>query len=137
VRYIEPPQAGFVFEVPGIPVAKQSTRFTTKGKRPHAYPDKNVEDWQTTVGQYAMVARTDHSWAMTRKPVAVKLIFRLPDRRKRDIDNLEKCVLDGLKGVLFEDDDQVVQVTKRKVINKDHPGVTIIVELDNPVEDCE
>jgi hypothetical protein len=28
-------------------------------------------------------------------------------------------------------------VTKRKVINKDHPGVTIIVELDNPVEDCE
>lgn len=36
--------------------------------------------------------------------------FFVPDRRRRDIDNMLKNVLDGLVGVVFKDDAQVVGI---------------------------
>ena len=35
--------------------------------------------------------------------------------KKPDIDNITKCILDGLNGVAYRDDTQVVEVSAKKI----------------------
>jgi crossover junction endodeoxyribonuclease RusA len=42
-----------------------------------------------------------------RGPVAVAGVVVAPDRRRRDLDNLWKALLDALKGLAFEDDSMI------------------------------
>ena len=48
-------------------------------------------------------------------------------RRRMDVDNVAKSVLDGLNGVAYEDDDQVIEllVRKHKVTRKEEERVEI------------
>jgi crossover junction endodeoxyribonuclease RusA len=39
--------------------------------------------------------------------LAVEFYFTPPDMRRRDLDNLQKAILDSLKGILFGDDVQI------------------------------
>ena len=39
--------------------------------------------------------------------LSVILVARPPDQRRRDLDNLAKAVLDGMNGVLYDDDSQI------------------------------
>lgn len=50
----------------------------------------------------------------TRKTLDVTFIVKRPDKRKRDLDNLLKCLLDSLtKGGAWHDDSQIVSLTIR------------------------
>lgn len=51
--------------------------------------------------------------------------FFLPTKRRKDLDNLSKAVLDGLNGVVWEDDKQVIDIHLRKYHLKTHPGFYI------------
>ena len=42
------------------------------------------------------------------------LIANPPDRRRRDLDNLAKAVLDGMNGVLYDDDSQIDNLIIRR-----------------------
>ena len=54
----------------------------------------------------------------------------IPASKKPDIDNCEKAIFDGMNSVVWVDDVQVVQVSKRKRY-AETPGVVVIVrELD-------
>ena len=57
----------------------------------------------------------------------VECEFHLPDLRRRDIDNTLKSVLDGLSGVVFDDDTQVVSVRMCKRLNRDKPRTIVSV----------
>ena len=46
--------------------------------------------------------------------LTVLLIARPPDRRRRDLDNLAKAVLDGMNGVLYDDDSQIDNLIIRR-----------------------
>ena len=86
---------------------------------------------------------------MTREPLetplAVYLYFRLPIPRshskkrqeaclngserpikKPDIDNLAKSVLDGLNGVVWHDDSQIVSLHLTKVYAR-NPGIDLLI----------
>jgi crossover junction endodeoxyribonuclease RusA len=39
--------------------------------------------------------------------VAVTVECHAPDRRRRDLDNLAKCLFDSLTGIAWEDDSQI------------------------------
>ena len=54
--------------------------------------------------------------------------IKVPDTRKPDIDNLLKFVLDGLTGVVYRDDEQVVQLTVEKLMDTipPHDGRTVV-----------
>jgi len=54
-----------------------------------------------------------------------------------DVDNVAKSVLDGLNGVAYEDDDQVVEllVKKHKVKRKEDERVEIEVRKKARIED--
>lgn len=65
-------------------------------------------------------------WPLKRRYV-VHLRIVVPDHRRRDLDNIEKCVLDALNGVLWADDSQVDEVHKRREIDALRPRLEIVV----------
>ena len=109
------------FAVSGTPRPKQSFRYTANGGgyTPHA-----VKEWQTEVSIMARGAMGGRQ-ALT-GDLLVAIDFYLPDRRRRDLDNLSKAVLDGMNRIVFEDDQQIVQLRLAKTISKE-PGIVVSV----------
>lgn len=63
-------------------------------------------------------------------PLSFRLDFYPPDRRRRDLDNLFKCLLDALQYAgAYSDDNQIVQITatKREVMP---PNGLIYIKLE-------
>jgi Holliday junction resolvase RusA-like endonuclease len=108
------------FWVDGKPVPKQSFRakYGRKG-----YTPQRVKDWQKLISENAMIAMQGRE--MFSGLIGVSMKFNLHDKRHRDLDNLSKCVLDGLEGVVFENDNQVVELLLTKQLDREKPGVYI------------
>jgi crossover junction endodeoxyribonuclease RusA len=108
------------FTVPGIPVPKERPRF---GRGRVYTPEKTVA-YERKVRFYAAAARV--------RPidgdVALTLAIYLPDRRRRDMDNIEKAIKDALNGVAYEDDSQVAWCLKERFVDKADPRVVVTVE---------
>lgn len=49
------------------------------------------------------------------------------DRRKRDIDNFNKLILDAGTGILWEDDSQITKLTITKHYCKENPRIELII----------
>lgn len=68
--------------------------------------------YQHTVAGYVMEARTG---AAMRGRLAVSIDVFPPDRRRRDLDNTAKCLLDSLtKAGVWADDEQIDALTLRR-----------------------
>lgn len=84
----------------------------------------------------------------------IELDIYLPDRRTRDLDNIEKAVLDGMTGVLWHDDRQVYVARKDKDLSRLKPRVDVRIrqviiqgelgppkpeleDTEGPCPDCE
>ena len=48
--------------------------------------------------------------------IELQLVFYFKDKRKRDVDNYAKVLIDCLKNVLFEDDDMIYKLYMEKHI---------------------
>ncbi len=119
----------FGFFVDGPARAKQS--FRASRHRPGFTPAR-VKAWQADVGWAAKQAihMVDGEFPMA-NPFEVSLIFKLADMRRIDIDNLSKAVLDGMNGIVWKDDDQVIDLHIRKIRPSAMPGVLVeITSLD-------
>lgn len=113
------------FFVDGEPVPKQSFRVVEKrGGKTHGYADPRVTAWQNIIGT---LASQQFDNLLTEK-LKVTLRFYLSNKRVVDLDNLSKCVLDGLKGIAFKDDNQVYELILSKSVDKDNPGVYIEIQ---------
>ena len=60
--------------------------------------------------------------------VKLTLILHFKDKRKRDLDNYNKVLIDCLKNRLFEDDDQIYQLYMEKHIGCGFNKICISVE---------
>ena len=110
------------FYVEGKPVPKQSYRHSKNG----GYTSPRVKAWQEHV---AWIAQSEMRGEPTLTgDLAVSMTFSLHDRRRRDLDNLSKGVLDAMNGIVFDDDRQVVDLHLRKQYSKEHPGVFVKVK---------
>lgn len=70
---------------------------------------------------------------MVKGCVTVDITLMLPDRRKRDVDNTLKAMLDALgKAGAYEDDSKILSLTVRKEHNETKKGVVkvLIAEED-------
>ena len=56
----------------------------------------------------------------------VKLFFG--DKRRRDIDNYNKLLLDSLTGIIWEDDKQIQIITIIKSYDKEDPRIDLEIE---------
>ncbi len=107
--------------VPGRPVPKGRPRLGVRGKTAYVYTPPATREYEKLVGWVAKCNRC--------KPIdgAVAVTLTVYTRGKMDVDNIAKSILDGLNGVAYWDDDQVVdlRVRKFKVKNKAEERVEI------------
>nr|DAE17478.1 MAG TPA: Endodeoxyribonuclease RusA [Siphoviridae sp. ctoRD1] len=117
----------FCFMVPGKPQGKGRPRFSRKSGT--AYTPSKTRDYERLIasrfykfGGAKVAGRVvveiiaafpvPKSWTIQKKTDAV---CGNVSPGKPDIDNIQKAVLDGLNGVAYDDDSQVVDVHCRKV----------------------
>lgn len=121
---------GLVFEVPGEPRGKGRPRFTRDG---HAYTDSETRAYEKKIMAFYRQQLRDFQWSdgafvsvevtavypipksATKASLAAIQAGRILPKRKPDIDNVLKVVLDSLNGIAYKDDSQVVMVTGRKI----------------------
>ena len=99
---------------------KQSRSNRIDGRGVRRYKDQDDIAYQTGIGLEATSAmmRWAHENGIpwdAEGEWCVDIDAYVPDLRRRDKDNIGKNVLDGLSGICFDDDNQVVdgRVTKR------------------------
>lgn len=64
-----------------------------------------------------------------RKRVAALIEVYMPDNRRRDMQNLEKLLLDSLQGVGYTDDRQIAQMSwHHRGVDRTNPRVEITLE---------
>lgn len=67
-------------------------------------------------------------------PIELEIVVFPPDRRRRDIDNVQKALLDALEaGGAYEDDSQIVRLTIEK--GKPVKGGRTIVQIKKVPEE--
>lgn len=135
------------FLVPGNPVGKGRAKAARRGKFITMYTPEKTASYESLVAHAAHVAMNGRS--LIDGAVSVELDIRMqipaswskkkqiqaaegliPASKKPDIDNCEKAIFDGMNSVVWVDDVQVVEVSKRKRY-AETPGVVVIVrELD-------
>lgn len=107
------------FTATGCPIPKQSFRVGKNG----GYTDPRVTRWQDNIAAEAHQAMYQRD--VMEGPVEVYIDFYLPDRRRRDIDNLSKAVLDACNGIVWQDDQQIVSLHLNKYLDSPELGVTV------------
>lgn len=119
------------FVIPGKPVGKQRARFRRVGAFVKTYTPEETVNFEGLVAMAAMKARGDlvpidcpvsisveievippMSWSNKKRQSA--LLGELWPAKKPDISNVVKAIEDGLNGVLWVDDSQVVRLEASK-----------------------
>lgn len=122
--------APVLIDLPGLPRGKGRPRFAMRGGRPSTYTDDKTRSFEGALRQAAQVAMAGRpplecavvmdmravfpvpaSWS--KKKQAEALAGMLRPTGKPDADNLLK-VSDGLNGIVFRDDAQVVRAVVEK-----------------------
>lgn len=111
------------FSVPGIPVPKGRPRIQPGG-RGRPYTPAKTKKAEKAVAQCARLIVRPRE--LIQGAIMLCLRFRLPDRRRVDLDNLEKLVKDSLNGVLWKDDSQITACIKTKTLS-DEPGTDVAI----------
>ena len=106
--------------VNGNPIPKGRPKFYNG----HAVTPEKTRDYEKLVRDGAAICWQGEP---TTEPVRVELLFWRGDKRRADIDNLAKAILDALNGVVWEDDGQIIKLVAHKNYNKDRPRVEIVV----------
>ncbi len=126
-KSIDNPVLAYFF-VSGEPRPKQSFRVGSRG----GYQPARVKAWQTEVAIEAQ--RIMREMGRFNEPfrtgkLSVTLSFYLGDKRKVDIDNLCKPVLDGMNKIVIGDDQQVCELRIKKYAGKEETDGRVGVQV--------
>lgn len=93
------------FVIPGRPHGKRRPRVALRrGNRVVTYTPRETREYEERVAWEARAAAV----TMIDGPVALRMWLYSKGRRRADIDNAAKSIMDGLNGVAYRDDSQVV-----------------------------
>lgn len=101
------------FTVDGEPASKARARFTNYRGKVRAYTPEATKAAESKIGWLFKAASTGHE-VDKRTTYGVVALFFNGTRQRRDVDNMVKLLLDGLNGIAWDDDDQVIEVSARK-----------------------
>lgn len=107
--------------IPGKPIGKGRPRFNKNGR---AFTPKETRDHEALIAWHAKAA-------MNRQPpldgpVTARFRFVLPDRRRRDLDNLIKLAADACNEIVYFDDTQIHRIEATKETG-DNPRTEIVI----------
>lgn len=135
----------FEFRVEGKPVGKARPRFARMGDGVKTYTPKTTRDYERMIGEgflsqggtvfehkYLSVRITAYFPIPKSTRKAERLLMEtgyVPYDKKPDCDNLAKSVLDGLNGVAWIDDKQVVSLKVKKYYGVEAAVVVNIREV--------
>jgi Holliday junction resolvase RusA-like endonuclease len=149
------------FVVPGKPVPKARPRFSKRTGRPYTpkttrsyealVASKAFFASRLTGPSHDLRLRSGRQWPEPERcgrsclgrsrpcvclwcsaQFEVRLVIYLPDRRRRDIDNINKALLDGMTGVLWRDDSQAVVKDNTPRLDRKNPRVEVEVRVIPP-----
>ena len=131
------------FCVEGTPVPKGRPRFRSVGKFVQTYTDSKTREFEAVVAEASSKAMGESD--PLRTPLKVFLQFTMPipasvtkkrlksildgmevHTKKPDLDNLIKATLDGMSGIVFDNDSQIVNISATKKYGT-HPQTDILV----------
>lgn len=132
------------FSIPGVPTGKRRPRFARRGKFITTYQPKEDASRENLIAlAYREAAGNVPPYD---GPVAIMLMaFFVPpkswSKKKRDnpgsktskpdLDNIEKSVLDGLNGVAFVDDAQVVRIGAGKQFGEKNEIIVSVIRMND------
>ena len=137
-----PNEGEIEFRVMGEPIPQGSTRaFISRSGRPIiTHSNRNLKQWRQRIATEAQAKRPPQ-WDME-SAVLVNVDFFMPrpkslpkkvseDVKRPDLDKLIRAVLDGLTGIFYNDDSQVIGIfgSKKYAGKNVPPGVEIRIHL--------
>jgi len=117
----------FSFTIEGRPATWQRTNHVLQGKRLIRKTPKKAREAKRRVHMSAWQARP-RGWPLDAEYEVVTVGY-WPDRRYGDVDRLSSLVMDGLEGVLYAQDRQVVAQSSRRYLDKEHPRTEVTVRV--------
>ena len=119
----------YSFVVPGDPQGKARPRVVRRGDRTYSYTPEKTREYEQSVRAACAQAAPDictravavrivahmpipESWSTVKKGRALAQMIR--PVVKPDLDNIAKAILDGMNGVAWDDDKQVVSLRVEK-----------------------
>lgn len=96
------------FHVEGDPLPKERPRHVTRGGKSWTITPKRTLEWESKIKE-SVIPKMLHMQKFEDK-IGIRLHFRRATKRKCDIDNLVKAVLDALNNVVWQDDSQIESV---------------------------
>ncbi len=131
-----------LFNIPGVPVAKARPRVTKSGR---AYTPQKTRSYEDLV-KWSYIQ--NYGTVTLERPLAVEIVFYMPmpksatnpqkskmlrgeikPVKRPDIDNLAKTVLDGLNGVAYKDDNQIIELKLQKRYGENPRTQVFITEV--------
>lgn len=116
------------FRVPGPPVAWHRTG----GKGIRRYKHKQDKSYQKLVGKIAQAAKARQVWSLD-GAFMLQIESYVPNRIRRDADNLAKNIMDGLNGILYRDDSLVTELHVTKSVDKSDPHTRVRIWRADPL----
>jgi len=128
--------------IPGEPVAQKRPRVSVLNGHAHVYDHKDSVDYKQLVSLAAskevsapmegpfylrVIAQKSipASWSKKKQLQAIGGTIR--PTSKPDVDNYAKAIMDGLSGIVWKDDSQVVSLMAEKIYSV-RPGVHVEIE---------
>lgn len=128
--------------VPGQPVPQGRPKFTTIGGHARAYDPKKSVDYKRIVAYHAMQHKPKHLLegeleveiliykeslkSFSKRNMELAELGQLRPVTKPDADNYAKGPLDAMKGIIWKDDGQIVDLIARKFYsNKPRIEITV------------
>lgn len=113
--------------VPGRPVPKGRPRLGVRGRKAFVYTPERTKAYEETVGWHARAAV--QGCDALECPVAVCIDLYLHGKRRIDVDNCAKSILDGMNKIVYTDDNQVVDLRVRKLRVKNRKRERVEIEI--------
>lgn len=113
----------------GNPKSTQNCyRHTCRGKFASVFMSSICKDLKQ---DYQWQAKQQWKKRPTNKPLEVCLDLYHGTKRKSDVDNFNKLVLDSLTGIVWNDDSQIKRLSIEKHYDKNEPRIEVeIYELE-------
>lgn len=114
----------------GEPVSKERPRFNPKSGS--AYTPAKTRSAEKVVAQLY----SDDCGVKFTGPVTLSITCYVSNKRRRDVDNMGKLILDALNGVAYVDDSQVHDlIVKKRYTSKERARVEVSIHVVNDLEE--